>query len=180
MTKTKRITTALKGLLILLFAAILILAPEEGPGEVTVIVGLGLALKGFGEIVYYFHMARFMVGGKYVLYRGIIILDVGLIATSMAAEKGVLIILCVAIINAATGIIAILRARETRGAGSPKWKYYVSYGVVSIILVVLVILSMIFQSKPIIAVYVYAFHLAHVGFQKFSSALKKTAIVYIP
>ena len=180
MTKTKRITNILKGLFILLLTLALFVDPEDGPGIATLIVGFGLALKGLGEIIYYFHMARFMVGGKYMLYRGIIILDVGLIATSMADEKGVLIILCVAIINAATGIIAILRARETIGAGSPKWKYYVSYGVVSIILVFLVILSIIFQSEPVIAVYVYAFHLAHVGFQKFSSALKKTAIVYIP
>jgi len=72
MTKAKRAAYILQGFVMMLFAVLLFLFPDGALSIVAGVLGIGMTLRGFGTLIYYFRMARFMVGGKRVLYRGII------------------------------------------------------------------------------------------------------------
>ena len=64
MTKTKRVFNVLMGLFMLFIAAVLVTVPTESIPFVLGLIGLGMTLNGIRSLVYYFSMARHMVGGK--------------------------------------------------------------------------------------------------------------------
>ena len=180
MTKTKRIVNILQGLLLVLLALILIVVPVDGIIFVILIVGGGLAIRGIGTLIYYFGMARHMVGGKIMLYRGIITLDLGLFILSLATKQGVYLILCTTAINALGGVFAILKAFESKKIGNRRWLFNLAYGLILIALMIAVIFSWICQNQPTVAVYVYAGGLILSALKKIAGAFKRTAIAYIP
>ncbi|SCW31167.1 hypothetical protein SAMN02910456_00469 [Ruminococcaceae bacterium YRB3002] len=179
MTKKRRIWNVFVGLILFLFAQILILVPMEGLILTIYILTIGLCIRGFAMLGFYFQMARSMVGGKIVLYRSIFYLDLGLFIGEVAADLGVYVILCTATINMVAGIFAILKARESMKMGSPQWKASISYGVAMILIVLVMILSMVIQHEPTAAVYAYAVGLIISACQRIIRAFKKTAMVYI-
>ena len=93
MTKTKRIGNILVGIVLIGFAYLLMAEPDEGLPIVVGLVGLGMTMRGLGTLLYYFQMARFMVGGKLTLYRGIIFLDFGIFTVSLVNHRGLFMIL---------------------------------------------------------------------------------------
>lgn len=180
MTRTKRILNILKSILMILFALILVIVPVDGIILVIVFVAFGLIIKGLGNLIYYFQMARSMVGGKIMLYRGIITLDLGLFIGNLATRQGIFLILCTAAINAVAGVFSILKAFESKKIGSSQWIISLINGILMISLLFVVISSWIFQKEPTFAMYVFAFELVLSALQKFIESLKKTAIAYIP
>ncbi|MBO4390270.1 MAG: DUF308 domain-containing protein [Lachnospiraceae bacterium] len=180
MTKTKRVIHIIQAFFMMLLALILFTIPEEGIVFVILIIGFTLSISGIGTLIYYFQMARSMVGGKIMLYRGIIVLDLGLFILSLTGQQAIYLILCTSAIQAVTGIFSILRAYETKKVGSKRWILSFIYGLLLISLMIIVVFSWIFQSEPIFAVYVYAFGLVLSAIEKAVKACKKTAIAYIP
>ena len=179
MTKTKRILNILQGLLLIFLATILFSMPIEGVVFVIIIVGSGLTIKGIGTLIYYFQMARSMVGGKLMLYRGLITLDLGLFILDLASKQGIYLIICTTAINAVAGVFSILRAFESKKIGSSHWIISFGYGLMLIALMIIVIFSWIFQNQPVLAIYVYAFSLVLSAIEKIVKSFKKTAIAYI-
>lgn len=117
MTKRQKIKNIMKALFNILLAVIMMLVPEMGYALVMLILAFGLLLYGLKKIIYFFTMARHMVGGKMVLYRGIILFDLGAfgIALSDIPKFYIMIYLMGSIIF--TGIIDILRAFEKKKVG---------------------------------------------------------------
>ena len=72
MTRTKRILNVLQSLVMLAIAGLIIVYPVQSIPFVLGLIGLGMTVKGIRSLYYYFSMARHMVGGKTMLYRGII------------------------------------------------------------------------------------------------------------
>ena len=180
MTRTKRVLHILQGLLMILFAAILIMDPEVGLQVVLVIISVGMTLRGIRALAYYFSMARFMVGGKSLLYKGILYLDVGLFVSSLINTAAVSVMLYVAAADMIAGLLSVLDAREARGQGSPRWKYRAAYGAVMILLAVMVLAVGLILRKNAFVVYVYAAGLVYSALFRIAGAFRRTAIVYIP
>lgn len=167
------------GLLIIAAAVFLMMFPFKTLPFVLMFIGIGMDLRGIGALIYYFSMARAMVGGKSVLYRGIIYLDLGLLTTSISNNPDFFIIVYIAILNLFTGAVILLRVKETREMGSKHWKMNFALGVINILTAIAVVVSELVFHSTATAVYVYAAGLIYSGFLRIRSAFLRTAIVYI-
>ena len=78
MTKLQRARELLGGLLMLATGALVVYRPASGILLMILIIIVTTILKGLGSLTYYITMARHMVGGKLQLYKGIILLDIGM------------------------------------------------------------------------------------------------------
>ena len=180
MTKAAHIKYAAQGILTILLALFLIIYEESALPIVVAIIAFGLTLKGLRSLVYYFSMARSMVGGRAQLYRGLIFTDLGVFSASLAAKSGIILILYIAAMNLFSGLISILRAMESKKIGSPQWKAAMVYGCACVIMAAAVLVFGIALKKPAAAVYVYAAGLIYSAIIMIASAFRRTAIVYIP
>ena len=179
MTRTNRIINVLFGLCMLVMAGVMIAYPQQSMPFILGIIGLGMTIRGIRSLIYYLSMARHMVGGKSVLYRGIIFLDIGVLSSTLADSPERTLIIYIACFTAFTGLLAVLRAREAISVGSPQWKGSMIYGVLNIIFAVTVTVCGFVIYMPQIAVFIYAAGLIYSGILKIASAFRKTAIVYI-
>ena len=179
MTKTNRVLTVLKGLVMTAFAVLLIAVPSEYMLNIVLgIIGIGMSLKGFSVLWYYISMARYTVGGKAVLFKAIIYLDIGVLTSSLADAPGASVVLYLAAISGFSGVIGILRAFEAKGIGS-HWKLTFAHGAVNILFAVAVIVFGFVLKMPEQAVYVYVISLLYSAVMTIISAFRRTAIVYI-
>ena len=179
MTKADRVKNILRGIAIVLLSIGLIVYSTDALPVVLLLIGVGMTLKGFRALIYYFVMARSMVGGKRALYRGILFLDLGLFTSSLANDPSVVIILYIAAVNAFAGFVAILRTREAKKWGSPRWKQPAVYAAFSLAMAVTVLISGLIFKNYDMTVYVYAAGLLYSAILLIASAFRRTAIVYI-
>ena len=84
MTRLQRIRAFVTGAITLYLAILMMLAPEEGYPVVLIFISLGLMFYGIKSLIYYFTMARFMVGGRMILYRAIVMLDFGYLTATLS------------------------------------------------------------------------------------------------
>ena len=179
MTKTARIINILFGLCMLVMAGLIIMYPQLSTPFILGVIGLGMTVKGIRSLFYYFSMAKHMVGGKRVLYRGIIFLDVGVLTSTLADSPELTVIIYIAVLSAFTGLLAVLKARESMKLGSPHWKGSMLYGVLNILVAATVIYFGSVDYQPHIATLMFAAGLIYSAILKIASAFRKTAIVYI-
>jgi len=180
MTKRNRVKNFIQGFVTVLFALALILFPAGALPIVIAIIGFGMTLKGLRALVYYFTMARSMVGGKSTLYRGILFLDLGIFTSSLADGQRFIVVIYIAAMNLFTGAIAILKARESKKARVPQWKWGFAFGVAAIVMSVVSLITGVILRDPDVTIIVYAAGLLYSGVIMIASAFKRTAIVYIP
>ena len=91
MNNLQRVGAVVTGILMLITGAILFWFPEEGTYIVAIILAAALFLMGAQLLIYYFTMARRMVGGKSVLLLGIFLLDFCAFTVTILDEPGVMI-----------------------------------------------------------------------------------------
>ena len=72
MTLMERIRGVLFGMFMILGAAILLYSPGDGYLVIATIYGFVLLFSGIRLLIYYVTLARLMVGGKTILYLGVI------------------------------------------------------------------------------------------------------------
>ena len=118
MTRTKRIINIIEALVMLALAIYLAMFPTSSLPLVLGIIALGMTVKGIRALMYYFSMAKHMVGGKTVLYRGIILLDIGILTSSLADAPDRSLVIYITAVCIFTGLVAVLRAREEKTGGS--------------------------------------------------------------
>ena len=78
MTLIRRIHNLMLGLLQIALAVLLVTEPELGYPVIILILSLTLIGTGLHDALYYVSMAKNMVGGKIILYQGVILFDLGL------------------------------------------------------------------------------------------------------
>ena len=176
MTKLTRIRELILGLAMIAFALVLFLTPESGSVVILVILGVGLVVSGVGTLIFYLTMARHMVGGKKIFYRGILLLDLGALLLSGYSGSEQLIRLYLLGLFAISGVIDIIRALELRKQGAP-WKHRVIGGA---FFIAILILGLIYKSNPHTVVYVFCIGLIYLGVTRIVSVFRKTAVLYIP
>lgn len=173
MNRRQRFNNVLIGLFMLSGAAILAAAPEEGYIIVLAVLTVALLIKGIQMLIYYFSMARHMVGGKMILYEGMIITDVGIFAITITDVPKVYIMLFLIGVILFDGVIYIMRAGEERKLANPRWKIKMGQGVVSLILA---LLCCCFINSGYIITYIYGASLIYGAMLRFYNAFRRTSV----
>ena len=117
-----------------------------------------------------------MVGGKRILYRSILTLDLGVFMLSFYKGSERLILLYLMLLLAASGGIDLVRALQFRKEGAA-WKLRALIGVLSILIL---IIGFIYRKDPHTMVYIFCLGLASTGINRIASVFRKTAVIYIP
>ena len=188
MSKFQRFQNIVIGLSMLISAAILILLPEGGCLYIMLFLAASLILRGISELIYYFTMARYMVGGKLILFIGAVFFDFGIFTLSLSDESKLfvlayllgeskLFVLAYLLgFHAFAGLVNVLRALEAKRYKSTSWRLNMAQGVASILTVVI---CMIFSRNEILLVYCYCAGMIYSAALRIYSAFRRTAVVYI-
>ena len=176
MTKARRVGSVLTGLIILLFGLSFAVDPDSVYSIIILILGFSLLLSGIRSMIYYATMARHMVGGKSVLYRAVIILDLGIFTLSLNHVPLIFVVLYLAGIHGFSGIIDILRAMESKRLQASSWKLSFSHGVINVIMAAL---CLVFLKTVEVAVVIYTLGLVYSGAMRIIQGFRRTDAVYI-
>lgn len=176
MNGAKRITGVIIGALMFLLGVLLIADPDGGLAVAALILSISLLVYAIRMLIYYFSMARHMVGGRTILYIGVIVLDLSIFFVTLSDIPRIYIVLYLAAIHAFAGAIDVLRAFEAMRYKAPSWKFSMITGAVNIIVAVLCI---VFLGSERMIVYIYAAGLIWSAITRVIDAFRKTAIVYI-
>lgn len=160
----------------LLGAAVIFLAGESGMPFIILILGLSFLIAGISTIIRYFTMAKHMVGGRLILYYGVIMLDLGIFTTSLTSASKYYIAIYLVGIYLFSGVIHILRGVESRKLEARQWKTTAAEGIVR---TVLGLACLFFINSAYILVVIYAAGLFYSAVTRIASAFRKTAVVYI-
>ncbi|MBO4327431.1 MAG: DUF308 domain-containing protein [Clostridia bacterium] len=178
MTKFRRIGIFLTSLLVIALAIFMMVVPKTGYQYVTAILSFMLIFYGIRRVVYYFTLARRMVGGRLILYLGLIVLDLGIFTATLSFIPLPYVMLYLLAGYAFAGAVDLMRASEAKRYQNPVWKFILGKGVANI-LIAIFCLVLIFVNSTTAAVYVFAAGLIYSSIIRIVSAMRKTAVVYI-
>ncbi|MBQ7724828.1 MAG: hypothetical protein IJT63_04365 [Lachnospiraceae bacterium] len=177
MTIFQRIRNIIVGLVMILVAVIFIAFPsDEDYVFVIAVLTLGLAIKGLRDIIFYFTMARHMVGGKMILIQGVIVLDFALLTGSLSDVPKIYILLYLVVIHAFSGIVEILRAMEARRTVSGPWKMKFTHGIVDFLLA---FSCFIYIRQTHTALIIYSIGLLYSAIMRILNAFRRTTFILI-
>ena len=176
MTRFQRIKGFLAGLLLILCGLTLISLPEENFEFVAILLGLYLIFAGLKNLVYYFTMARHMVGGQFLLIMGVIIFDFGVYSFSLFDDSSFIIISYLTGIHLFSGALNLVKALSEIRSSISFWKTDMLQAGVNFVMAVL---CLTFRHTPSVLVYLYAAGLFYSAAVRIWSVFRRTAIVYI-
>ena len=176
MTKFQRVKNIIYGLLLIASGMILLFIPEDAFVLLLLLLSTTLLISGVNTLVYYFTMARFMVDGKMMLYKGIIIFDFGVLTASLVDVPRQFVLVYLIGVHAFSGLVELLRALEARRYGGRNWRLKMGHGLVN---VVTCIICVIFINHTNTVIIVYALGILYSGVLTLVSAFRRTAFVYI-
>ena len=176
MTKWQRVWRVVSGLLMVLEGVLLIELKEQGLLFISAILSLSLVVAGLRALVYYFTMARHMVDGKIILFFGMILLDLGLFATTLLDSSAIYIILYLLAIHSLSGALDVLRALEARRLKAPSWRIQLAEGIANLLIVLACI---VFSRSLRMTVYLFSAGIIYRACLRILSAFRRSAIVYI-
>lgn len=177
MTIFQRVRSILFGIATFIAAILFIIFPDDGAyGLVIMTLSLGLTIRGLKCIIFYFTMARHMVGGKMILVQGVIILDFALFTGSISDVPKIYILLYLIGIHAFSGVIEVLRAMESKRTVAGHWKLKFSHGLVDFLLA---ILCMVFIRHQNTSLLIYSLGLLYSSVMRIINAFRKTTFILI-
>ena len=178
MSNLRKAANITYSILEILLALIILLVPDTGFVIVFTILVFLMIAGGIKDLIFYFTMARHMVGGKTLLYRGLILLDFGAFSLGLADVPKFFLILYMLGVHAFSGAIEIMRALEARSFGS-SWHLNMSFGIANIVIALFAVVSgFIFGSMTFVTA-VYALGLVYSAIGRILRALRKNAVVFI-
>ena len=176
MSYYQRIRSIATGVFMLAAALIIWALDKDGPEVILIILAVSLILRGMRSLVYYFSMARYMVGGVASLLIGVFLVDLGIFSFSLTDDSKLLILLYLAGWNAISGVLALLKAREERKYKAASWKLNAAYGVISLMIA---IACFVVNGRPAELGILYCIGLVYSGVMKIVDGFRRTEIVYI-
>lgn len=168
----RRFLNILLALLTIACAVIILFVPDEGVNIALGIFAILLFVYSIRTFIYYFSLARHMVGGQIILFIAVFTLCVTLFALNIqrAPDSAVSTILVVILI--AAGVVDLLRAREAKKGGAPSWKFNM---VNAIIEIVLAVLCQVFNATdPEVTSYVFAITMFYSGISRIVASFRRT------
>ena len=179
MSRIGRILNVIAALFMIAVAVLMFyLDAIHGLRLVLLVIQAGMTLRGLRAIVYYLSMARHMVGGKNVLFRGMIFLDLGVLAGVIFEHPAAYILIYISLLHIFNGLVAALRANESRKIGS-SWRLKMAFGITNILLALIVVICGIAFGRLRIAVWAYSIGLIYSSVLSIISSFRHTEIVYI-
>ena len=177
MTLFQRIGKILIGIFMIIFAVLFIMDPTEDTYQVLVaILAFGLAVKGLKDIIFYFTMARHMVGGKMILFQGVVVLDFAMLTGALADVPKPYVLLYLILIHAFSGVVEVLRAMEAKRTVAGPWKIKLTHGVINL---GLALACFVFIRHTGTAIIIYSIGLIYAALIRIMSAFRRTAFVLI-
>ena len=165
------------GLVMLIVAILFIAYPiDELYLFLMIILAAGLMIRGISDIVFYFTMAKHMVGGKIILFQGVIILDLAMFTGSITNVPKFYILLYLIGIHAFSGVVETLRALEAKRTVDGPWKLKLMHGIINFSLASA---CLIFIKHTDTALIIYGIGLIYSAVVRIISAFRKTAFVVI-
>ena len=175
MSNLRRAGNIILSLLMITAAILLMGAPKESLVLVAVALGLWLLVSGVRKLVYYFTMARHMVGGLSILFIAIIAIDIGGFALTLVNEPKLSIVLYLVGYNVFTAIIGIVRVIESKMIDA-HWKVSLLHSIVNLALAVA---CLVFIGSDEIVITIFCFGLIYSACVRFMRAVRPTEIIYI-
>ena len=179
MTRFGRILNTIAALITIAFSVLLFYMDAiHGLKLILLVIQTTMSLRGFQAIAYYISMGRHMVGGQNVLYRGMIFLDLGILAGTIFEHPAIYTLVYISLLHVFTGAVSGLRANESRKIGAP-WRLKMAYGITNVLLAIAVVISGIVSSQIRVAVWIYSIGIIYSSILRLITAFRKTEIVYI-
>ncbi len=175
MTRFRRISNIVLGVLSIIAALVVMLDRDDGYFIIMTLFSIGLVFSGLKELLYFFSMARYMVGGRISLYRGIILIDFGLFTGSLSDDSRIYIIIYLAAIHAFSGLVDVLRAFEAKKLGAGVWRLNMFHGIMDIAVAGS---CFVFAKNDNVALYIYGLGRIYSACLRIASALRKSDIIY--
>lgn len=175
MTIWQRIRQIVIGLVLLPAGFLLMMFGGEVYPLIIGLYSLALEIYGVRKVWYFFRMARYMTGGRRILYRGILAFDFGIFAGSLVRVPQIYILLYLTGTMAFSGLVDILRARESREIEGP-WKMKTFQGATEIGVAVLCVL---FLRSTDYVVDIFAMGLIFSAVMRILSAFRRTPVIMI-
>ena len=180
MTLMQRVKKIISALLMILGAVLVLYLGENGFLLIALFLCVSLVFYGLRSLLFYATMARHMVDGRISLYKGLILLDLGIFSLTVLNDPHVFIVLYILGINAFSGIVDILRALEARKLQSPSWRMNLAAGIVSIFFALAAGVSGLVMKDMEVTTIIFVIGVFWSAAAKLISAFRRTAIVYIP
>ena len=175
MSKGQRLKNIIIGILMLPVTFLVVYVPEDGVYIASLIVALSLFVFSVRYLIYYFTMARFMVGGKPVLYKAVIYLNISLFALSLDDLPRKYVMLYLLAIHAFDGAVELLRAGEMKKLGSKAWLWKLAEGVANL---GLALVGLFFKNSLRLFVYIYGAGLAYSALVRIAGSFRKEKSEY--
>jgi len=176
MTRLQKLNGILIAVIMIITAGIMLYYPDNSYYFIITFLSLGYAIMGIRLLIFYFTMAKNMVGGKINLYKGVILLDFGIFTCSISDVPKHYIMLYLVATHAFTGLVELLRANEARQYGANAWKFKAFHGLLNMSMA---LICLIFSSNIRTMVYIYCLGLIYSALLRIISSLRKTTMIYI-
>ena len=177
MSMLQRIQNVLIGLLMIAGSVVMIIFPDDGCAVIAWGMSILMIIAGLRSFIYYFTMAKHMVGGEMLLYTGAIVFDFGMLTNAVSDSPKLFVIFYLMLIHAFSGLVDILRGLEAKRLEAPSWRLVTIRGVINLLTV---IFCVFFVRSTQILVGIYCLGLIYSACTRIYSAFRRTAMVYIP
>lgn len=177
MSVAQRIKSVLMGFL--LFAIGLLMEVAQGEKMIYLVAlffFLALIVIGIRYIVFYFRMARHMIGGLNQLIVGFMLIDAALVFVSLSGSPNVFIALYLVGINVVSGGLTAYRALTQKKLGDKHWRLKLFRGALN---VVLGICCLFYVNSADFLMMTYGLSLMASGVLRVVEAFRPTDVVYI-
>ena len=175
MSSLQKIGKVVLGILMAACGALVLAYPKDGLDVMGWFFSVALAIAGIRLLCYYLSMGRHMVGGKALLFLGILLVDFGVLAASLTDSPNVYLVVYLIAIHAFTGLINLLRANEAKKVGG-QWQFTMLQGVVSLLIAVACV---VFIKSPDTIALIFCAGMFWSAGVNIVSAFKQTQIVYV-
>lgn len=175
MTIWQRINQLAIGIVMLLLGVLLFLYDADTYPVIIVLYSLALQLTGYRLLWYYFTMARHMVGGRSILFRGALFLDFGLFTGSLLTVPQFYVLIYLTGTLAFSAIVDLLRAREARGIQA-SWKLKTFQGAVKLLTV---LICLIYLHSEELVVDIFSVGFVFSALMRIVNACRRTRVITI-
>lgn len=176
MNLVQRVRSIVVGIIMIAISVLMFAFPGEGYIFAILLLSASLIVFGIRNLIYFFSMARHMVGGRSLLYLAVITIDIGVFTLSLSNVSKVIIVLYLFGSHIFTGGIDIMRALESKKLHAPHWRFRLTYGIINI---AVGFVCIIFIQNIEVAVFIYSAGLVFSAISRIISAFRRTAVVYV-
>lgn len=148
----------------------------SGDDKGDTFLGKFFLAAGIKKIVYYFTMARHMVGGIEIFYKSVILLDLGIFVFCVSDIPQTVAMLYLIGDNAFRGVVDVLHSFDEKKLGKSSWKLNFAYGAVKVLLAVS---GLVFIRSVEALIIIYCIGLLQSAVRHIVKAFRKTAIIYV-